>query len=119
MNQFFSNLGYGAMVTVIGLAVVFIGLILIICSIYAISAILNSKKKKTRKEAAAPVPAPAAPTEPEPIVETEEVNDTELIAVIAAAIAAMDGSNKSLVIRSVRRVTGWKNAARAEQVFKY
>jgi len=129
MSKFFSdllsNLGYGATTAVIGLAVVFVGLILIILSIYAISAILNAgkNKKEEEKPVQAPVeaaPSPVAAPVEEVIEETVEVtDDNELIAVIAAAIAAMDGGNKPLVIRSVRRVTGWKNAARAEQVLKY
>ncbi len=121
MTEFFSNLGYGAIVAIIGLSVVFVGLILIILSIYGISAILNGGKKKEKKTEEAPaVVQEAAPVAADPVEETVEVtDDSELIAVIAAAIAAMDGGNKSLVIRSVRRVTGWKNAARAEQVYKY
>lgn len=122
LEKLLSNLGYGAVVAVIGLAVVFLGLILIIASIYAISWVLKKltgeKKEKAPKaeEAPAPVLVPAA----EPIVEEIAVtDDNELIAVITAAIAAMDGGNKNFVVRSVRRVSGWKNAARAEQVYKY
>lgn len=122
LEKLLSNLGYGAVVAVIGLAVVFLGLVLIIASIYAISWVLKKltgeKKEKAPKaeEAPAPVSAPAA----EPVVEEIAVtDDNELIAVITAAIAAMDGGNKNFVVRSVRRVSGWKNAARAEQVYKY
>lgn len=143
MNEFFTellgNLGYGAIVAVIGILFVFIGLILIICAIYAISGLLKKiekagEKRRERKaekaaakeieKAAEPVveavPAPQ-PASVEGIAqETEEVtDDNELIAVIAAAIAAMDGGSKPFVIRSVRRVAGWKNAARAEQILKY
>ena len=143
MNEFFTellgNLGYGAIVAVIGLLFVFIGLILIICAIYAISGLLKkiekagekrSKRKaekaaaKENEKAAEPVveavPAPQPAPVEEIAQETEEVtDDNELIAVIAAAIAAMDGGSKPFVIRSVRRVAGWKNAARAEQILKY
>ena len=127
MKEFLSNLGYGATTAVIGIAVVFVGLILIILSIYGISAILNiGKNKKKEEAAAAPIsePAPAPVVESAPAEEAAEeivpvTDDNELIAVIAAAIAAMDGGSKPLVIRSVRRVNGWKNAARAEQVLKY
>ena len=49
----------------------------------------------------------------------EEVTDPELIAVIAAAIAAFDSSNKPLVVRKVRRVSGWNRSARAEQVYRF
>ena len=126
MNEFFTellgNLGYGAVVAIIGLAVVFVGLILIIASIYAISWVLKKltggKKEKAPK--AEPAPAPVSAPAAEPIIEEIAVtDDNELIAVITAAIAAMDGGNKNFVVRSVRRVSGWKNAARAEQVYKY
>ena len=127
MSKLLSNIGYGATTAVIGLCVVFVGLILIIACIYGISFFirkLTEQPDKKEEPKAEEIPAPvveavAAPAQ-EPEVETVEVtDDNELIAVIAAAIAAMDGGNKPLVIRSVRRVTGWKNAARAEQVLKY
>ena len=124
MSEILSRLGYGAVVAVIGLAVVFVGLILIIASIYAISWVLNkltgNKKEKAPKAEAAPAPAKVAAPVEAPVVEEINVSDdNELIAVITAAIAAMDGGSKNFVIRSVRRVSGWKNAARAEQVYKY
>ncbi len=128
MNEFFTellgNLGYGAIVAVIGILFVFIGLILIIAAIYAISAILKKltgeKKEKATKAEAVPEPVQVAAPAETPVVEEISVSDdNELIAVITAAIAAMDGGSKNFVIRSVRRVAGWKNAARAEQVYKY
>ena len=127
MSDFISKLGYGAIVAIIGIAVVFFGLIIIISMIYIISALLrkmSGEGKEAKKEVtpapvveAAPAPAPAA--EVPAAAEENLVDDTQLIAVITAAIAAMDGGSKNFVIRSVRRVAGWKNAARAEQVYKY
>ena len=67
---------------------------------------------------AAPVAAPAPVAEPEPVVE-DVTDDSELIAVIAAAIAAFDNSGKALVVRRVRKVSGWNRAARAEQVYRF
>ena len=49
----------------------------------------------------------------------EEVNDAQLIAVIAAAIAAFDNSGKSLVVRKVRRVSAWNKSSREEQVCRF
>ena len=46
-------------------------------------------------------------------------DDSELIAVIAAAIAAFTDSDKQLVVRKVRRVSGWNRAGRAEQVYRF
>ena len=124
ITKLLSNLGYGAVVAVIGLLFVFLGLILIIAAIYAISAILKKltgeKNEKATKAEAVPEPVQVAAPAETPVVEEISVSDdNELIAVITAAIAAMDGGSKNFVIRSVRRVAGWKNAARAEQVYKY
>ena len=114
-------LSYGGIVTVIGLVIVFFGMTILIGLLVLMAQIFKSldRKKKAEADAVKPVEVPApVPEETEP--ETEPVEDqNELIAVIAAAIAAFDGGNKSLVIKSVRRVSGWKNAARAEQVYKY
>ena len=58
-----------------------------------------------------------AEIEPEEVVDdAQDVGTDELIAGIAAAIAAYDGGSRNLVVKSVRRVNGWKNAARSEQV---
>ena len=58
-----------------------------------------------------------AAQEETPVVENA-TDDAELLAVIAAALASFDNSNK-LIVRSVRRVSGWKNANRAEQVSRF
>ncbi len=123
MNNILSNLGYGGIVAAIGMLVVFAGLIIIITMIYIISAFLRKLngegKKAEEKPAPAPAAVPAPVVEAPAVIEENLVDDTQLIAVITAAIAAMDGGSKNFVIRSVRRVSGWKNAARAEQVYKY
>ena len=117
------KLGYGGITAVIGMLIVFFGLVIIIGCLYLMAGIFksldNNKKAAAAAEAAkaAPVEEPAlAPVQEE---ETEEVNDDELIAVIAAAIAAFDFGGKSVAIKSVRRVSGWKSAARTEQVYKF
>ena len=65
-------------------------------------------KKKAAEHAPAPAPAPA-------VEETvEEEDDLELVAVIAAAIAASEGTDPNgLVVRSIKRVgktNNWKRA---------
>ena len=89
-------LTYGLTVTGIGLLIVFVGLGILIGLLMLMAVIFKAidKKKAARKA-------------------------EELIAVIAAAIAAYDGGSKNLVVKSVRRVNGWKNAARSEQVYKF
>ena len=118
---------YGVSMMLIGMAVVFFMLALLICCIMIMSWIFNkiknSKAEKASAKASAPalapavVPAPAPAAEPAPAM--EDVNDPQLIAVIAAAIAAFDDSGKSLVVRRVRRVSGWNKASRQEQVCRF
>lgn len=84
--------------TVMGIGTVFIMLIFLSFVIYLFKFIPNGDKKK--KEAAqAPAPAPVAVAEP------ELTDDGELIAVIAAAIAASEGTTTDgFVVRSIRKV---------------
>ena len=123
MTNFLSTLGYGATVAVIGIAIVFIVLALLIVSIYALGAVMQkmTAEKKAPAQTAAPAPAPVAAPAPgveEPAAE-EVVDDAELIAVIAAAIAAFDNSGKTLVVRKVRRVSAWNKSSRQEQVTRF
>ena len=116
--MFMEKLGFSAIVMVLGLLIVFVGLIILIFAVKALSAILRSGGKK--KEAApAPVKeTPAAQAAIAPVQEAEETQaetDAQLIAVITAAILACEGANKRLVVRSVRRVgNAWNAAAREE-----
>ena len=117
-------LSYGGIVAVIGLFIVFLGLTILICAVMIMGKVMKAvtARKEAAKAAAAPAPAPApAPVAAPVAVEEpeEEVTDPELIAVIAAAIAAFDSSNKPLVVRKVRRVSGWNRSARAEQVYRF
>ena len=118
---------YGLITAVIGMLVVFAMLTILIAFVWfmgkLISGMVNSREAKAAAKAAAaaaPAPAPApAPVVEAPVVEEPVVDDAQLIAVIAAAIAAFDNSGKNLVVRKVRRVNGWNNAARREQVYKF
>ena len=92
-----------ALNTLIGMGTVFVVLILIIFVISAFSFIPKIQAKFSKKEEAAPAPAPAAPVEE---VAEDESDDQELVAVIAAAIAAYEGSASTdgFVVRSIRKV---------------
>lgn len=84
--------------TVMGIGIVFFMLVFLSGIIYLFKFIPNGENKK----AAAPAPAPAAA--PAPAV-VEETDDTELVAVIAAAIAAAEGTSPDgFVVRSIRKV---------------
>ena len=62
---------------------------------------LEEKFRKKETAPAAPAPAPAAAAEPAAEVQTD---DSELIAVIAAAIAAAEGTTTDgFVVRSIKR----------------
>lgn len=64
-----------------------------------------TKKKPEEPRKAAPAPVPAAP-----VVEEELMDDNELIAVIAAAIAASENtSTDGFVVRSIRKVNKRNN----------
>ena len=108
------------MVTIIGLLVVFFGLALLIVILMGMAEIFKAidKRGQNRRQAAQPV-APAPAPVPEVAEEEEVVDDTELIAVIAAAIAAYEPDGKKLVVRRVRRVGGWNRAAREEQIGRF
>ena len=126
-----SKILYGLQVTAIGLVVVFMGLAILIGFITLMAQVFKAidgkkaarlKAEEAAKAAAAAAaakaaPAPAPVAEPEPVV--EEVDDAQRIAVIAAAIAAYTAGNQQLVVRKVRRVSGWNRASRAEQVYRF
>ena len=114
------SLKFGLLVTVIGIGIVFFGLVVLIGLVKLISAATANlgKKKEPQKVAPAPAPAPI----PAPVVEETAAADdnSELIAVITAAIAAMLDDGGSFVVRKVRRVStapAWSKAGREEQIY--
>ncbi|MDE7207653.1 MAG: OadG family protein, partial [Lachnospiraceae bacterium] len=108
-------MGKAALNTLLGMGTVFVVLILISIIISVFSLIPKMQEKLTKKEAPAQAPTPA-PVAAAPVVETAEeelADDTELVAVIAAAIAAYEGTSvEGFQVRSIRRAnTGkWKRA---------
>ena len=118
-----NNLGFGLTVTLIGIAIVFLGLTILIGLIKLMEkATANLGKggkggKKGKKQAEAPAPAPVAA----PVVEEVPVaDDSELIAVISAAVAMMMEDGSAFTVRRVRRVQNapaWQKAGREEQVY--
>lgn len=94
--------GQAGLNTLMGVGVVFGVLlfltILISCFKFIGSAVEGSNKKTAKAS------APAAPVAAAPVVEENLVDDGELVAVIAAAIAASENtSTDSFVVRSIRR----------------
>lgn len=96
--------------TVIGMGTVFAVLILISLIISCFT-LISKLEKKQKKEEPAPAQAPVV----QQIAAKEELSDdTELVAVIAAAIAAYEGtaSTDGFVVRSIRKSnkSKWQNA---------
>ncbi|MBO5302516.1 MAG: OadG family protein [Lachnospiraceae bacterium] len=87
--------------TLMGISIVFFVLVLICLVICCFNIIPYLEKKKAAKATAN---APAAEAVEEVAVVEEQADDGELIAVIAAAIAAAEGtSTDGFVVRSIRR----------------
>lgn len=116
------KLGFAFLIMLIGLMIVFFGLIILICLIKLMSIIVGALTGK-KKEQASPAPAPVVVPEPvaEAAAEETGLENDELIAVITAALAAFNkDGNKTLVVRSVRRAAAktpaWAKAGRADQL---
>lgn len=113
-------LSEGLMVTVLGMVTVFVVLIFICIILFIMGKVVKSNENSQKQE--------AKPVENKNIVKTvtnntknTNVDNSELIAVITAAIAAQEcarGNNISpdkLVVRSLRRVNTWNKEAIQEQ----
>ena len=99
----------GATVTMcMGLGITFIVLIILWACI-AIMAKITNRSTKTSDSAAAPAAAPAET--PAPAAEAADMADGELVAVIAAAVAAMENTVVSnLVVKKITKDSGPTNA---------
>ena len=116
-------LAYGGTVAIIGLFIVFLGLIILILAITVMQKIFDKIQENKKRAAEQQAPAPIAQAAPvvaaEPEIEETYEDDPAIIAVIAAAIACMDPAGRAPVIRSVRRVNNWKRQARVEQLNRF
>ena len=104
--SFATTMKNAALNTIMGLGTVFVILIMLIFLISLFQFIPGSgaqqekaKKKAAEEAASAPTPAPVA------AAPVQEADNSELIAVIAAAIAASEGtSTDGFVVRSIRKI---------------
>jgi sodium pump decarboxylase gamma subunit len=112
-----AKLGYSGAIMLLGISIVFIGVVILIACIYTLSAVLSLKKGKTDKkadEAKVVVPAPVA----EAAAAQGNASADELVAVITAALMAYTAtesgaaatSGKKLVVRNIRAVAAQQNA---------
>lgn len=98
-----------------GFAVVFVVLLLLIGIIKLYGTIIYNIQNKGRKKKSTPVEKPAAPVkvmEPVAVVEADEEDDGELIAVISAAVYSMYSSSQ-VRIKSIRKSPARSNAWRS------
>lgn len=115
-----STLALGLSTTVIGMLVVFFGLIILIALIYCMTALTGRMADK--EQASAHVEE--QPQEEQAVEEVvEEEDDGELAAVISAAIAAVWNKPESVfVVRRVKRFQNspaWQRNARDEQMYSH
>ncbi len=94
-----------ALNTVLGMGTTFIILIVLACIISAFGLIGKSQENKNKKAAAQKEAQAPAPVVAEVQPEAPAADDNELIAVIAAAVAASEGktSTDGFVVRSIRK----------------
>ena len=92
------------LVAVVGIAVVFFGLVILIALIKLMGALTgNMGKKEAPKAAPAPAAAPVAATAPAGKLSPAKFDD-ETVAVITAAIAAVRGEGYPFQIKRIVRV---------------
>lgn len=105
-----------SIVTILGMGITFVALLILWASIIVMSKLLAPKKVKE---------VTVVKSEPDvvinEVIEKEEENSEELIAVISAAVAAsLNTSIHNIVVRNVVRVPNtspaWNNAGRQEQM---
>lgn len=111
---------YGLIVTLFGMGIVFLVLMLLWFILTQMRIIFADSKKAKVQPAAAKDVAVAAPIEAVPQKQEEHVDSDELIAVITAAISACMGTQSSLVVRKITRISddtpAWGQAGRQEQM---
>ena len=116
------DLGNSLMVALIGMLIVFFGLIVLFAMINILTKATEGMGKPKAKKEAAPAPAPKAaePAAPVAAAPAADVTDDALIAVITAAVACMMDDGSAFTVRRVRRVSNspaWQKAGREEQIY--
>ncbi len=116
----FDNIDIGVMTTVLGVAIVFL-ILVVICLLLAIFAVLVKDKKQTEgtRAVSSVKPQPIVPVKSVPAAQPQNyMDDKQLVAVITAAIAASMGTDvgtDGFVVRRIRRVGNWNQDAIEQQ----
>ena len=116
-----NTLVFGLSVALLGMLVVFGGLVILIICINVISAASKEKKHKQPKQTPAPaasVAQSAAAPAPAPVA-TDDI-PAPVLAAITAAIASVWQGKTGFTVRHVKRVSNapaWSRAGREEQIY--
>ena len=108
----------GLSVTVIGLLVVFVGLVILIGFIKLLG-LFTGRDSKPKAQPAPKKPAPA-PEAPRAAAPAQPGSPGDVLAAITAAINALWEGETGFVVRRVRRVSNapvWNRAGREEQTY--
>jgi len=121
------KLGQGVPIAIIGYVMVFVVLGILWAVIELMRVILSPKAQKKSKEQAVTTKTPQTSLSDvavEEVVETEQVDEGELVAVLTAAVAAsLNTSTYNLRIKSFKRIdtknNAWSNASRNDAINKF
>ena len=121
-----NTINYGLIAAAVGIAAIIVALLVLIALVKAMAkgAVCITNGKVTFDMSAYAKPKKDAPI----VIETVNVNDDQVVAVITAAIAAImneeqkdvPAAKKGFVVRSIRRVSNtpaWNRAGREEQIY--
>ena len=122
----FDILMYGLSVAVVGMATVFLGLIILIGMVKVLEKFVNGEiKSMVQSKIGGGAPEKDAPAI---VIETSNVGDDAVVAAISAAIMSIieeevkqnpEKAKNTFVVRSIRRMgtPAWNRAGREEQVY--
>ena len=122
----FDILIYGLSVAVVGMATVFLGLIILIGMVKLLEKFVNGEiKSMVQSKIGGGAPKKDAPAI---VIETSNVGDDAVVAAISAAIMSIieeevkqnpEKAKNTFVVRSIRRMgtPAWNRAGREEQVY--
>ena len=119
------KLGQGVPIAIIGYVMVFVVLAILWGIIELMHIILTPKTSKNKKKEEVKVTQNSLiEKETEAVVETEQVDEGELVAVLTAAVAAsLNTSTYNLRIKSFKRIdtknNAWSNASRNDAINKF
>ena len=118
------KLGQGVPIAIIGYVMVFVVLGILWAVIELMRVVLAPKDTKKTKEVVATNVQQTTNASVEEVVETEKIDEGELVAVLTAAVAAsLNTSTYNLRIKSFKRIdtknNAWSNASRNDAINKF